>query len=75
MSRSGSPRWKIIYPSDDASDRIGTKYARIPVGDKWVHAGCSVFVPRKVYRHFELVRKALSDRMDTLIQADPFEEW
>ena len=34
----------------EASRRIGRDYARIPLGAKWVHAGCSVFVPRRVYK-------------------------
>ena len=69
------PKVRVIHPSEDTSDQIGRKYARIPVGDKWVHAGCSVFVPKRVYKHFELVRRALSARMDTLIQADSSGQW
>ena len=74
-SRKKLPKVRIVFPTESAKGEIDKHYAPVPVGNKWVHVGCFVFVPKKVYKHFELVRKALSDRMETLARADTSEEW
>ena len=56
----------LIYPSKRTSKQIGKKYREVPTGQKWVHAGYSVFVQKKVYDNFELVRRALSRRISKL---------
>lgn len=62
----------LIYPSKRTSRQIGKKYREVPMGQKWVHAGYSVFVQKKVYDHFELVRRALSRRMSKLYTTERF---
>ena len=42
----------------------------IPVGEKWVHAGCNVFVRRDVYRCFTTVRDALSKQMQASFEGN-----
>ena len=74
-NRKKLPEIQIVYPSKESTTEIYKQYAPVAVGDKWVHAGCFVFVPRRVYKNFELVRKTLSDRLETLHRADPSEEW
>ena len=58
-------RVNILLPNDKVAKSLGTKY-HIPIGDVWVHAGVGVFVRKKVYQHFETVRKRLSDRMEKI---------
>lgn len=53
----------ILLPDPKVGRTLGVKY-HIPIGDVWIHAGVGVFVRQKVYRHFEKVRKKLSDRME-----------
>ena len=42
----------------------------IPVGEKWVHAGCNVFVRRDVYQCFTRVRDALSKQMSASFEGN-----
>ena len=42
----------------------------VPIGEKWVHAGCNVFVRRDVYRCFTRVRDALADQMNATFQGN-----
>ena len=42
----------------------------IPVGEKWVHAGCNVFVRRDVYQCFTRVRDALSEQMSASFEGN-----
>lgn len=42
----------------------------VPVGEKWVHAGCNVFVRRDVYRCFTRVRDALAKQMNASFEGN-----
>ena len=42
----------------------------VPVGEKWVHAGCNVFVRRDVYQCFTTVRDALSKQMSASFEGN-----
>ena len=53
----------ILLPDAKVGKSLGVKN-HIPIGEIWIHAGVGVFVRQKVYRHFEKVRRKLSDRME-----------
>jgi len=64
------PSYVIINLPAKQHRKVNRKQIPVPVGEKWVHAGCNVFVRRDVYRCFTTVRDALAKQMDATFQGN-----
>ena len=68
-SRRKAPYVIINLPAKQHR-RVNRERIPVPVGQKWVHAGCNVFVRRDVYRCFTRVRDALSKQMNASFEGN-----
>jgi len=64
------PSYVIINLPAKQHRRVSRERIPVPVGEKWVHAGCNVFVRRDVYRCFTRVRDALAKQMNATFQGN-----
>ena len=64
------PPYVIINLPAKQHRKANRERTPVPVGEKWVHAGCNVFVRRDVYQCFTTVRDALSKQMSASFEGN-----
>ena len=64
------PPYVIINLPAKEHRKVNRERTPVPVGEKWVHAGCNVFVRRNVYKCFTRVRDALSKQMSASFEGN-----
>ena len=64
------PPYVIINLPAKQHRKVNRERIPVPVGQKWVHAGCNVFVRRDVYQCFTKVRDVLSEQMSASFEGN-----
>ena len=64
------PPYVIINLPAKQHRKVNRERIPVPIGERWVHAGCNVFVRRDVYRCFTRVRDVLAKQMNATFQGN-----